>query len=260
MLRTAVDRQAQIAERVRQNGFQTVRDLAALFGVTTQTIRRDISELSESGVLKRRHGGVELPVPLSNIGFDERQTLNFEAKNKIAREVARWIPDGASVAMSIGTTPAMVVRHLSQHRALKIFTNNIAAAMTACSMQSVEVHIPGGCIRSDGRDVVGGEAEAFFERFMVDIGIYGVGGIEGGSDLLDFHEEEVRVRESIRRNSRRSFLVVDATKFDRAAHVRGGLLSDADVVFCDRLPPADAKATLEARQRQLVVCDGEARA
>ena len=63
------ERQAEIAERVRQSGFQSVTDLAQHFGVTTQTIRRDINELSEAGALRRRHGGVELPIPTDNIGL-----------------------------------------------------------------------------------------------------------------------------------------------------------------------------------------------
>ena len=253
------DRQVQIAERVRQNGFLTVSALADQFGVTTQTIRRDIAELSDKGVIKRRHGGVELPIADSNLAFEDRETLNFAAKDLIASTVAGRIPDGASLAIGIGTTPAMVVRHLQDHRGLKIVTNNIAAAMAACALTQVEVHIPGGSIRTSAQDVLGAEVVGFFERFKVDIGVYGVGGVDAGTQLLDFHSDEVEIRETIRRNCRSAFLVLDATKFGRAAFVRGGDLSDADLVFSDANPPAEAVRALAARGREFVLCDGSVR-
>lgn len=247
------ERQAQIAERVRQFGFQTVADLAEHFAVTTQTIRRDIQELADLGLLKRRHGGVEPPTPEANLGYGERRILNLAAKERIAQLAAERIPAGASLAVSIGTTPEIAVRRLVGHRGLKLFTNNLMAALSACEAPGWEVHIPGGAVRLGARDVVGPEVEAFFERFKVDVGLYGVGGVDADGQLLDFHEEEIRVREAIRRNCRTSILVLDATKFGRPAHVRGGLITDADVVLCDALPPPAVIEAVEAAGRKLVL-------
>lgn len=254
------ERQAQIAERVRQHGVQTVAELSEHFDVTTQTIRRDINELSDLGVLKRRHGGVELPIPDSNLNYGERRILNLAAKERIADAVARHVPAGASLAVSIGTTPEIAVRRLTQLRGLKLFTNNLMAALSACEAPAAEVHIPGGPVRLGARDVVGPQVEDFFARLKVDIGLYGVGGVDADGQLLDFHEEEIRVREAIRRNCRTSFLVLDATKFGRPAHVRGGRITDADMVFCDRPPPPAIAEALAAADRRLVVCTQEAAA
>lgn len=251
------ERQAQIAERVRQLGFQTVAELSAFFAVTTQTIRRDINELNDLGVLKRRHGGVELPSPESNLSYGERRILNSTAKEVIARTVARHVPAGASLAVSIGTTPEIAVRHLLRHRGLKLHTNNLMAALSACEAPGAEVHIPGGAVRLSARDVVGPAVEAFFEGLKVDIGLYGVGGVDADGQLLDFHADEIRVREAIRRNCRRSFLVLDSTKFGRAAHVRGGRITDADIVFCDAPPPAPLAEALATAGREVVVCEPE---
>lgn len=251
------DRQALIAERVRQRGFQTIAELAAHFEVTGQTIRRDVHELSERGILKRRHGGVELPEPTANLSFADRQILNLTAKEQIAQAALKQIPNGASLAVSIGTTPEIVVRHLTRHRDMKVFTNNIMAALSACTLPDAEVHIPGGMIRPGARDLVGPAVEAFFARYKVDIGIYGVGGVDTDGGLLDFHEDEVRVREAIRLNCRKSFLLLDATKFGRAAHVRGGHIADADVVFSDYRPPHPVAESLAKAGRNFVLCGAE---
>lgn len=257
MFDAVTERQAQIAERVRQRGFQTVSELAEFFDVTTQTIRRDINELSDFGILKRRHGGVEIPAPKANLGFGERRILNQGAKERIGRNVARFVPNGASIAISIGTTPEIAVRHLARHTDLKIFTNSLMAATSACAAPGVEVHVPGGPIRTEARDVVGRDVEIFFDRYKVDIGIYGVGGVEADGQLLDFNEEEIRVRDAIHRNCRTVYLVLDATKFGRPAHVRGGHLADADIIFCDKPLPPNAQMAIAEAGRQFVLCGEE---
>lgn len=251
------DRQALIAERVRQRGFQTVAELARHFEVTGQTIRRDVNELSDRGILKRRHGGVELPEPSANLSFTDRQILNLSAKEKIARAAVRYIPNGASLAVSIGTTPEIVVRHLALHRDMRIFTNNVMAALSACTLPTAEVHIPGGMIRPGARDLVGPAVEAFFAQYKVDIGIYGVGGVDADGGLLDFHEDEVRVREAIRLNCRKTYLLLDASKFGRAAHVRGGHITEADVIFSDHRPPPSVSEALSVAGREVVLCGAE---
>ncbi len=249
------ERQALIAERIRQTGFQKVSSLAEFFNVTTQTIRRDISVLNDLGIVKRRHGGVEPPSPNGNLSYGERQILNMEPKEAIAAAVAARIPDGASLSVSIGTTPELCVRALSHHRKLTIRTNNLMAAISACTIQDVDVRIPGGAVRPNARDIVSMEAASFFERYKTDIGLYGVGGVDASGELLDFHEDEVAIREAIRANSRSVFLVLDSTKFGRTAHVRGGHITQADVIFCDREPPADIRDALQATAREIVICD-----
>jgi DeoR family glycerol-3-phosphate regulon repressor len=254
---TLTERQAQIAELVRQAGFLSVDGLADRYGVTAQTIRRDLSGLCDLGLVRRRHGGVERPPGAANLAYQTRQILNQEAKEQIARTVARHVPNGASLAFSIGTTPEIVARHLTDHRDLRIFTNNLNVAMVTSSNPSFEVTIAGGRLRSGDRDILGAGTVDFFAAYKVDIGLFGVAGVDEDGTLLDFHEEEVAARQVIRENSRASFLVLDHTKFGRAAHVRGGAISDVDRVFCDRRPPEALVRQLAYAGRDLVVCDAE---
>lgn len=251
------ERQAQIAEMVRQQGGVRVDDLARRFQVTTQTIRRDLNMLCERGVARRVHGGVQRMNLPGNVAYAWRQTLNSEAKQAIAREVARHIPNGVSLAFSIGTTPEVVSRAMLDHQRLRIFTNNFNIAMLACTNPTFEVTVAGGRLRNEDRDVVGAGMEALFSAYKVDIGIYGVAGVDEDGTLLDFYEEEVRARRMIRENCRSAYLVLDHTKFGRAAHVRGGRIDEATKIFCDRTPPPGILARLEQSGTQLIVCKGE---
>jgi DeoR family glycerol-3-phosphate regulon repressor len=249
-------RQAQIAEIIRQEDSVTVDALARQFQVTTQTIRRDINRLCDQGVAQRRHGGAQRIGVSGNVAYACRQILNSGAKLRIAAEVARHVPDGASLSFSIGTTPEIVSRSLLSHQGLRIFTNNLNIAMLVCGNPTFEVTVAGGRLRNGDRDVLGAGVEALFGAYKVDIGVYGVAGVDEDGSLLDFTEEEVRARQIIRANSRTSFLVLDHTKFGRAAHVRGGHIGEAGKVFCDRTPPAAILEQIGQTGAEFILCAG----
>lgn len=251
------ERQAQIAEIVRQQDVVRVEDLARRFQVTTQTIRRDLSLLCERGLARRVHGGVQRMNTLGNVAYAWRQILNLEAKQAIAREVARHVSNGVSLAFSVGTTPEIVSKALLNHQQLRIFTNNLNIAMLACTNPTFEVTVAGGRLRNEDRDVMGTGMETLFGAYKLDIGIYGVAGVDEDGTLLDFYEEEVRARQMIRDNSRSAYLVLDYTKFGRAAHVRGGKIDEATKIFCDRTPPASICDMIELTGAQLIVCKGD---
>ncbi|ADZ69171.1 DeoR/GlpR family DNA-binding transcription regulator [Polymorphum gilvum] len=245
-------RQADIADLVQAHGFMAVDALAERFDVTTQTIRRDLNRLCEMGVLRRTHGGVEPPVLSANMHYRARQILNLPAKRRIAACVAAMIPDGASIAFSIGTTPEIVMQALVAHDRLKIFTNNLNVAFSACENAGFEITVAGGRLRPGDRDILGTSTQEFFASYKVDFGIFGVAGVDEDGTLLDFHEEEVAARQAILANCRQSILVLDHSKFGRAAHVRGGHISEVAQIVCDRQVPS-ALVVLLARTRTRIL-------
>lgn len=244
-------RQAEIADLVQTAGFASVEDLAERFEVTTQTIRRDVNGLCELGILRRTHGGVEAPVQAQNIHYSTRKILNFSEKEKVADLVASHVENGQSLAFSIGTTPEIVLQALVNHTDLRIFTNNLNVAFTASNNATFQVTIAGGRLRHGDKDVLGASVGQFFGNYKVDIGIFGVAGVDEEGTLLDFHEDEVAAREAILANCRKSFLVLDHSKFGREAYVRGGNIADVSAVFCDRPLPEALRDTLQARNVEI---------
>ena len=247
-------RRAQIADMIRDKGIVLVEDLAAIFGVAAQTIRRDLNFLCERGMGRRVHGGVQRISSAGNTAYSWRKILHAEAKQAIARTVSTHVPNRVSLSFSIGTTPELVSRALVRHEHLKIFTNNLNIAMAMSGHASWEVTIAGGRIRQEDLDILGPGMEELFRAYKVDIGIYGVGGVDGDGTLLDYYEEEVRARQIIQENSRQTYIVLDHSKFGRSAHVRGGHLTQATKVFCDQTPPRAICDLLEYSGTELVVC------
>ena len=233
----AEDRARAIVERVRGEGFQAIEALALQFGVTPQTIRRDVNHLCDRGLLRRRHGGVELPPEGENLAYPARQVLNIDAKRRIAQLVAREVPDGASLFFGIGTTPEHCALALADHAGLRVMTNNLNVALALSRSASCEITVAGGRLRTLDRDVVAGEAHGFFGHFAADIGIYGVGGVAEDGTLFDFSTDEVTMRSALARHCRQRFLVLDHSKFGRGGTVRGGHITEASTVFTDRPVP-----------------------
>ena len=246
-------RRAQIADMIRENGTVLVEDLAHKLGVAAQTIRRDLNFLCERGIGRRIHGGIQKISPMGNTAYAWRKILNIEAKQAIASSVAAHVPHGGSIAFSIGTTPELVSRALLNHQNLKIFTNNLHIAMVMSQNPSCDVTIAGGRIRQGDLDILGQGMTRLFAAYKVDIGIYGVGGVDEDGTLLDYYEEEVKARQLIQENSRHTYIVLDYSKFGRSAHVRGGHISQASKVFCDRTPPSSICNTLKNAGTELVI-------
>ncbi len=248
-------RHAEMIEMARQSGFLSTEELSRVFKVTVQTIRRDINELCDRGLLRRYHGGAGLASSVENLDYSNRQILNHEAKIRIAQKVAAYIPNNASLFINIGTTTEEVAKALCGHSNLHVITNNLNVASLLCGRPGFDVIVAGGVVRKD-RGVIGESTIDFIRQFKVDYGIIGISGIDGDGTLLDFDYREVRVAQAIIENANRTILVTDHTKFSSRPMVRLVHISEIDAVFTDLPPPESILQELQKASVELHVADG----
>lgn len=235
-------RQGEILEIARRDGRVTVEGLADHFAVTQQTIRRDLSELSDAGRLERVHGGAILPSGTTNIGYEDRRSLHEPEKARIARACAAMIPEDVSLFLNIGTSTEAVARQLVHHRNLLVVTNNINVANILAVNRDCQVIVTGGTLRRSDGGLVGDLATQTILQFKFDLAVVGCSAIDQDGDMLDFDIQEVNVSKSIIRQARKSFLVADHSKFQRSAPGRIASLSEIDVFVTDLpLTPALAR-------------------
>ena len=140
-------RHPEILDLIRASGHVEVEELATRFGVSVQTIRRDLSDLAEMGRIERVHGGAILASGTVNIAYDERRSLNSDAKSIIAEYCAQMIPNECSVFLNIGTTTEAVARRLQNHKGLLVVTNNMNIATVLGDAPEVDVIVTGGALR-----------------------------------------------------------------------------------------------------------------
>jgi DeoR family glycerol-3-phosphate regulon repressor len=181
-----------------------------------------------------------------NADYKDRLVMNLAAKRRIARLVARAIPNRSSLFINIGTTTEAVAGALLEHVELRVVTNNLHVASLLSANPSFEVIITGGLVRSRDRGIVGEAALDVIRQFRVDYGIIGISGIDLDGALLDFDYREVRVAQAIIENSREVLLVADHSKFGRNAMVRLGDIGQIDALFTDEPPPPPLAERLAA--------------
>jgi DeoR family glycerol-3-phosphate regulon repressor len=238
-------RQSDLLEAVRERGVMSVEALAERFGVTLQTVRRDVKLLSEAGLLARYHGGVRVPSSTTeNIAHRQREALHAEGKQRIARAVAARIPNGSSLLINLGTTTEAIARELLQHQGLRVITNNLNVATILADNRDCEVIVTGGVVRHRDRGIVGAAAVDLIRQFKVDIGLIGISGIEADGTLRDYDYREVQVARAIIERSREVWLAADHSKFNRPAMVELARMDQLDLLFTDAPPPEPYPALL----------------
>lgn len=247
------ERHRQIQRLVQAKGFITIDALAREFGVTPQTVRRDINTLSELNLIQRFHGGAGAASSTENVAYSQRKILCYQEKQKIAQMVARQIPDHASLFINIGTTTEAIAQALSNHKRLRVITNNLNVASIMSTNENFEVIVAGGLVRHRDCGIIGEATIDFIQQFRVDYGIIGISGIDIDGTLLDFDYREVRAARAIIDNSRKVFLAADYTKFGRNAMVRLGNIAEIDALFTDQPPPSALVEVLANADVQLFV-------
>ncbi|MGJ8623043.1 MAG: DeoR/GlpR family DNA-binding transcription regulator [Yoonia sp.] len=245
-------RQQEILELARKEGKVTVDGLAEMYNVTVQTIRRDLSELAETGRLERVHGGAVIPSGVVNIVYNERRRLNEDGKKAIAAVCAASIPDGASVFMNIGTTTEAVARELLDHENLLVVTNNLNIANTLAANHSCEIIMTGGVLRRADGGLVGGLTAEMVKQFKFDFSVLGCSAIDEDGDLLDFDGQEVLVSRSAIQRSRNVMVVADHHKFQRKAPLTICSLADVSALFTDGPLPAKLVADCQKWNTEIV--------
>ncbi|TYR31948.1 DeoR/GlpR transcriptional regulator [Mesorhizobium microcysteis] len=245
-------RHAEIIQMAKDNGRVLVDDLAGHFGVTPQTIRKDLNDLCERRLLTRIHGGALFPSGIENVEYEARRKIASDEKEAIGRAAARIIPDNASLFMNIGTTTEAVSNALLDHEGLMVITNNINVANRMRVFPTIEVVIAGGVVRGSDGGIVGEAAVDFIRQFKVDYAVIGASAIDHDGALLDFDYREVKVAQAIIANARHVILVSDSTKFERTAPVRIGHLSQVDTFITDACDIASIRTICAEAEVELI--------
>ncbi len=225
-------RQERILGLTEKQGFVTIDNLARAFGVSAQTIRRDIIALSEAGRLQRFHGGAGPVDAQETLRLDHHQKthISVEAKRKVAERTATVIPDGASVFIDVGTTMEFTAEALDRRSGLRVFTNSVRAAL-AFDPARHDVNVLGG--RMSGRDgsLTGEEIIAALHGLHFDYALIACSGIEENGRVMDFDMSKIAVKKAAMAAARQSFLLATPSKFGRSALAMIAKLSEFNRVI-----------------------------
>ena len=230
-------RQAEILKIISLEKSVKVDELASLYQVTEQSIRRDLNEICSRGLAIRTHGGARIVNSISNIEYDKRRLVYSEEKDSIGKLAAELIPNNCSLMLNIGTTTEQVARSLFSHKNLVVISNNVNITNTLIGSNPKELILAGGAIRLSDGAIVGDSTVDFISNYKADFAVIGASAIDEDGSILDFDPREVAVAKSILENSRKKILVCDSSKFKITAPHRISNICDIDIFVTDTEPP-----------------------
>ncbi len=181
----AVRRHNEIVQRLRAAGSVSVGELADTFGVSHETIRRDLKLLADAGHLEVVHGGAARR-GMMEPSIAERGEENADGKAAIARQAARMVADAGAVLIDSGTTTAALTYELVGRPGLTVFTNSLNHAITMCRVPGNRVVMLGGEVDNNDEAAFGTGTATGIDSVRADIAFIGVGGFaeDGGMTRL----------------------------------------------------------------------------
>jgi DeoR family transcriptional regulator, glycerol-3-phosphate regulon repressor len=246
-------RQAQIISSLRQHGSQSVIELAALVGVSEETIRRDAFTLQETGEVVKLHGALTLPHDISEADFERRMREAPQAKMAIARAAADMVRDGDSLIIDTGTTTMFFARELRQRRNLTVITNSIEIARTLAGVAGNTVHLAGGELEADSGGTYGPKATQFIARFKVKHVFLSIGALDLAAGPMNATEREADFAIAALGCASHRVILADSSKFGESAFVRVCDFADIQVVVTEKSPQPEFFSSLKAAGTRLVI-------
>ncbi|WP_394780368.1 DeoR/GlpR family DNA-binding transcription regulator [Undibacterium sp.] len=195
------------------SGDANVEALSLHFGVSESTIRRDLTELANSGHVVRTYGGAALMrEDRRESSLDERMHLQRAQKEAIARLAAQQVNEGDTLILDAGTTTAALARQLCGHRQLHVITNNISVLATLSEEPEIALTLLGGSLRKMSMGTIGPLTELTLSRMTADKVFLGADGLVAGTGLCEATQEQAALKEKMMGQASEIFVLADATK------------------------------------------------
>jgi len=257
--RLPAGRKAQLAAYVADTGQVTVGELAERFGVSIDTVRRDLDQLAAEGSLVRTYGGA---VSLSTVSratdraVDQRLTVQEREKEKIAALAAALVQDGSTIMINGGTTTLALARNLGQHRDLTVATNNLLLPGALPPSAVRDIYVFGGAVRALTLATIGpvsfrANTGADLD-ISCDLALVGVGAVAADAGYTTSNLAEAAMMQEMISRAARVAILADSSKFGRRLFAQVSELGVADYLITDTAPPPDLRDALAASGVELL--------
>lgn len=247
----AEERHQRIECYLQKVEFASLDELAEHVDVSVSTVRRDLTLLEASGLVRRTHGGARVVSPRSDeFTFSARDTHQLVEKEAIARACAELIHPNQSVIVDAGTTAYHAAREL-ESKTPQIITNSLPVANHFALINRVELVLSGGVIYPRLGVLVGPLAVEAFARMHADVAVMSAGGItlEG---ISNSHGLLIDIQRSMIQAARKVIFCLDHTKFGRHSLLPLCGLDALHAIVTDSKAPADLVESLRARGLEVI--------
>ncbi|WP_420637976.1 DeoR/GlpR family DNA-binding transcription regulator [Candidatus Poriferisocius sp.] len=241
------ERQREIMGMTLQHGRVEVGELADRFGVTTETIRRDLSDLQHQRVVRRVHGGA---IPWETAGFEPLLSVRADQhdaeKRRLAQAALNELPDSGAIIIDSGSTLTRFAEVLPRGCDLRVVTNSLLTAQALADHESVDVIVIGGKLRKNTLAMVDADAIGAVLPLTVDTLFISSDGLSAANGLTTPYREEAALKQAMIHAARRVVALVDHSKVGHDHFVRFADWTDVDVLITNREVDPEVVTSIES--------------
>lgn len=246
------ERQKLILEELKKNESVYVSELSKKYGVSYETIRKDLTFLEKQGLLVKSHGGATIKQNAIEHSFDKRQEENLGYKQVIAQKAVELIPDNSSIIIATGSTTLEIAKILATKSGYKIFTDSLPVACALLNSNN-QVTIFGGQLRNKSSSVHGGWTINAIEQLQVDIAFIGSDGFSHLNGPTTPSSSDAFIDQTIIKHSLKNYIVADTTKFERDSLYKICDWSDITALITNKEVDNQLVEELE-KQTSVIIC------
>ncbi len=221
-------RQHQIIDLLKVNGYMTVEQLSHALYVSEPTVRRDLSELARQNFIARSHGGAMIRSEHNaEVPIDFRTSFQTKAKAAIAKEAAALIKDGDVIFIDASTTTLHILEHIKSRSDLTVITNSIQASLYLRNT-GITVYSTGGKLLDNSLAYGGSIAEEILHKFNIDIFFFSSYGLLENGVIQDYSEAETSLRIKTLQAAKTSVFLCDQSKLGKKSLFNVARINDVD--------------------------------
>ena len=255
-MRNTSQRRESILHLLAEQGSVKVVDLVEAYGVSSVTIRSDLSALESQGLATRSHGGAMLnrtPPPEHTIR--QKDALNQAQKERIGARAALMVQPGENIIIDSGTTTISLARHLRDASDVTVMTNGLNIAWELADAPGVNLILTGGLLRKESLSVQGSQAEACLQAYSFDKLFLGVDGFDLQFGVTTHHEAEASLNHKMVERAKKIIVLTDASKFGRVSLHRIVQLERVHAVITDASISPEYREGLHKLGIELIIAE-----
>ncbi len=242
----AIERRNRIMEMLQAEKKVVVSELSKIFGVSEETIRRDLEKLENEGLVTKSYGGAVLNESTNiDLPFNIRKNRNVDKKLKIADLMAERIHDGDMLMLDASSTAVFIAKKIKDRKNMTIITNSVEITLQLADMHDWHVLSTGGIVKEGSLALVGPHTDQMIKCFHVDKAIISCKGLDLQKGITDSNEMHAETKKTMFASANERILAIDSTKFNRISFTKIGELKDIDTIITDRNPGEEWMAQFE---------------
>ncbi|MCU1404432.1 MAG: hypothetical protein JWQ43_735 [Glaciihabitans sp.] len=211
--RFASRRQRELINYVRTYGTGQVNELARVLGVSASTVRRDMIELQDQGLLERLHGGAIAAGDAATSSYPLRSNTHTDEKHRIAARAADLVRDRSTILVLSGTTTEAMLPHLSLKNELTVVTNSLVVVNRLAQYPDIEIVVLGGVLWRKEMAALGALTIAALAEFGIDQVFCGAFGLDAENGVTRTNLNEVQTDRSMMTAASNLVVMADHSKF-----------------------------------------------